>query len=116
MIHKRVMKFEVCREMIQSRCGLKCRECEWAPKTNCPGCLEAHGHLFHGECAVALCCESRNLAHCGKCGDFPCAKLLAFAYDLEHGDNGARIETLKLWLAEESADINSEEERCREQA
>lgn len=47
--------------MIQSRCGLKCNECEWATKTNCPGCIEAHSKLSHGECLVAICCESMNL-------------------------------------------------------
>ena len=87
--------------MIQSRCGLKCNECEWVTKTNCPGCLKVHGKPAWGECRVAICCESHNLLHCGKCESFPCEKLLAFAYDKEHGDDGQRIETLKKWLSEE---------------
>ena len=85
--------------MIQSRCGLLCSECEWAPKTNCPGCIAAHGRPFHGECPVAICCESHNLLHCGQCDSFPCRQLTEYAYDKEHGDNGARIETLKLWAS-----------------
>jgi hypothetical protein len=87
--------------LVQSRCGLRCNECEWVEKANCPGCLNAHGKPFHGECVVAICCEDRDLLHCGKCDDFPCEKLIAFAYDSEHGDNGERIETLRKWLSEE---------------
>lgn len=85
--------------MNESRCGLLCSECEWVPKTNCPGCIAAHGRPFHGENPVAICCESRNLEHCGQCPDFPCEQLNAYAYDKEHGDNGARIEMLKQWAS-----------------
>jgi hypothetical protein len=84
--------------MIESRCGIKCNECKWVPKTNCPGCIAAHGRPFHGECPVAICCENRNLQHCGQCANFPCQQLTEYAYDKEHGDNGTRIETLKQWL------------------
>ena len=88
--------------MIQSKCGLQCNNCEWVPKTNCPGCLSTNGKPFWGECSVALCCINSDLPHCGVCKDFPCEKLLDFAYDSEHGDNGERIETLKKWTLEET--------------
>ena len=46
---------------------------------------------------MADCCQSKGFRHCGECPDIPCALLTQYAYDKEHGDNGARIEQCKKW-------------------
>lgn len=51
--------------------------------------------MFWGECKISKCCSEKELDHCGKCGEFVCKDLHAFAYDKEQGDNGLRIENLK---------------------
>lgn len=86
--------------MVESRCGLLCSECSYKEPNNCPGCLNAHGNMFHGECKMAKCCESRNLAHCGKCTDFACKMIVDLASDPVHGDNGKIIDRLKQWSIE----------------
>lgn len=83
--------------MIESRCGLLCGECEYREQTGCPGCLQIHKPFWGESCPVKACCESKDLAHCGQCRDFPCALLNQFAHDPEQGDAGARIGRCKLW-------------------
>lgn len=84
--------------MVQSRCGLLCDECEYREQTGCAGCIPSMGNPFHGKCPVAICCQEKTLDHCGQCSAFPCSQLNDYAWDAEHGDNGARLETLKEWL------------------
>jgi len=82
------------REM--ARCGLDCGNCDWRERCSCPGCQAAMGHMFHGECEVALCSIGKGLDHCGQCTDFPCEILNRFAFDKEHGDpEGSRIQVLR---------------------
>ncbi len=82
------------REM--ARCGLDCGNCDWRERCNCPGCQAAMGHMFHGECEVALCSIGKGIDHCGQCADFPCETLNRFAFDKEHGDpEGSRIKVLR---------------------
>ena len=76
-------------------CGLDCGACSWRAKTNCLGCQARGGKTFWGECVLAKCCIEKHFAHCGKCEQFPCEQLKAFAFDKDHGDNGLRIENLK---------------------
>jgi len=83
--------------MIESRCGLICSSCEFSKIKNCSGCAKIQSP-FWGKCSVKSCCESKALSHCGECSDFPCELLGSFAYDKEHGDNGARIEKCREWL------------------
>lgn len=87
--------------MAESRCGLLCSECSWRERMNCPGCLNAHGKMFHGECKMAICCESRGLPHCGKCAGFPCEMIKSLAKDPVHGDGGRIIGRLKQWSTED---------------
>lgn len=86
-------------EMIQSRCGLRCSECSFKEAVGCKGCTETE-KPFWGECPVKSCCETKELQHCGECGNFVCAQLHTFAYDTEQSDNGARIEQCKKWRKE----------------
>lgn len=83
--------------MVESYCGIICSECSYREKVNCPGCLACKGKVFHGECRVAMCCIKHGKSNCGLCEEFPCNLLKEFAYDKEHGDDGARIEVLKNW-------------------
>lgn len=79
------------------KCGLYCEECDFREQSGCPGCGVAGGDMFWGKCAIAKCCDSKYLEHCGRCGNFPCRQLENFAYDPEHGDNGVRLVHLCEW-------------------
>ena len=84
---------------IDSRCGLHCTGCEYIESHGCKGCIDTHGHPFHGECPVAVCCQEKGFTHCGECPDVPCELLTQYSHDPEHGDTppGARIEQCKKW-------------------
>lgn len=86
--------------MIQSRCGIKCNECEYQESQPCKGCVNVV-NPFWGECSVKGCCESKELNNCGECLDFSCELLNKFAYDKEQGDKGKRIEQCKKWCNKE---------------
>lgn len=83
-----------------SRCGLTCFGCQFVNSCGCGGCIATGGHPFHGECSVAVCCQRRNLLHCGQCAEFPCSLLKEYSEDPEHGDNppGARIMQCRKWM------------------
>lgn len=53
--------------------------------------------MFWGECTLSKGCDDKGLDHCGKCDDFVCDTLHKFSYDEKQGDNGERIENLKVW-------------------
>jgi len=74
-----------------SICGLDCETCSYVQETNCPGCHACKGKMFWGECDVYLCAINKNLPHCGKCEEFPCAMLK----DLAAGEGAERIDNLK---------------------
>jgi hypothetical protein len=82
---------------IDTRCGLICATCTFKEKFNCGGCIKTDGHPFHGDCAVAVCCQNKGFLFCGLCPDFPCQLLHDYSYDPDHGDNGARIEQCRRW-------------------
>ena len=82
---------------LAGRCGIYCGECDYRERMNCPGCIQADGNPFWGECQIAKCCTSKHLQHCGYCADLPCDDLNAFAYDAEQGDGGQRILNLEQW-------------------
>ena len=91
--------------MIDTRCGLICKSCDYREKCNCGGCIATNGHPFHGTCPVAECCQEKGLVHCGWCDAFPCAQLTAYSCDPVHGDTpkGARIEQCRAWHKAETA-------------
>lgn len=86
--------------MIETRCGLLCSACAF--RENCGGCIATGGHPFHGECPVALCCQSKGHTHCGECPQLPCDQLTQYSCDPVHGDtpHGARIEQCRKWAAQ----------------
>ena len=83
--------------MIESRCGLLCSECSFRESMNCKGCIQMEKPFWADSCPLKSCCEAKGHRHCGECGDFVCAQLHTFAYDMEQSDNGARIEQCKSW-------------------
>ena len=80
-----------------ANCGIFCGDCDYRERMNCPGCIQARGRPFWGECRIAACCIGKGLDHCGQCATFPCDDLKSFAYDAEQGDDGQRIRNLKAW-------------------
>ncbi|MGJ4850662.1 DUF3795 domain-containing protein [Bacillota bacterium Meth-B3] len=57
-------------------CGMPCALCtryRTEGKSRCPGC--SHDGYYTEPCKVHHCCVARPLAHCGLCGEFPCARL-----------------------------------------
>lgn len=85
--------------MIESRCGIRCSECEYKDSMNCGGCVNIVKPFWGDECSVKACCENRNISHCGLCSDFPCKLLNRFAYDKEQGDDGKRILQCREWAS-----------------
>jgi len=89
---------------MESYCGLLCSQCDFIASHNCGGCLVTLGQPFHGSCQVAECAKSQQIIFCGLCGDFPCALLKSYAYDSQHGDQGARIENCRKWRESRNGD------------
>lgn len=86
--------------MIESRCGLVCKECTYREQMNCQGCTMIEKPFWGESCPVKSCCEGESKEHCGQCAKFPCTLLHQFAYDKEQGDQGQRIEQCKKWCAQ----------------
>lgn len=88
--------------MIKSRCGIYCNPaaCKETFGFDCAGCPNMDKPVWGEYCCVKRCCEERGHEHCGLCVDFPCETLKEYAYDKEHGDEGARIERCREWAKE----------------
>ena len=86
-------------EMIDSRCGLHCTDCDFKESHGCEGCLETNGNPFCGECDLAICYQNKGFMHCGECPDIPCKHLVQYPNDPEHWNELARqrIERCKEW-------------------
>jgi len=82
--------------MFESRCGILCSQCEYIEQCG-GGCTKINKPFWGDSCPVKDCCETREHDHCGQCSEFPCTLLTQFAYDVEQGDNGKRIETCRGW-------------------
>lgn len=90
--------------MIESRCGILCSQCEY--REQCGGGCTIISKPFWGDsCPVKDCCEGRGHEHCGQCSEFPCTLLTQFAYDIEQGDNGKRIETCRGWAGKTQSEV-----------
>ena len=67
--------------MVESRCGLRCSECEYLKNGQCKGlCVNIDKPFWGDSCPVKDCCEAKNHEHCGECSRFPCDLLNEFAY------------------------------------
>ena len=83
--------------IIESRCGILCSECNYRAEMNCKGCVNIAKPFWGDSCPVKSCCEEKKLSHCGECKTFPCDLLKQFAYDEEQGDDGLRIDQCRIW-------------------
>lgn len=83
--------------MIESRCGIKCSECEFKKSIGCAGCINIEKPFWNDICPVKLCCEQKRYQHCGECETFPCKLANDFAFDEKQGDNGKRLVQCNLW-------------------
>lgn len=77
-----------------SYCGIDCSACAWREPRNCKTCKEYNGDIWHGACSVAKCCIAKGLDDCGHCAEYPCRRLVGFAFDETHGDAGERLANL----------------------
>lgn len=85
---------------ITTYCGLDCDICEYKEPCNCEGCVATEGKPFHGHCDVAECAVSKGKQFCGDCENYPCEILKSYAFDPEHGDDGARLKNCEKIKAE----------------
>ena len=53
--------------MFESRCGVCCESCERREKVHCKGCINMEKTFWGGVCEVKVCCEGKELNHCGEC-------------------------------------------------
>ncbi len=74
-----------------SVCGIDCDACKYREEQNCGGCTYSECKVFWGECEIYKCNIEKEQEHCGKCADFPCAKLKEWA----SRENPERIENLR---------------------
>lgn len=90
--------------MIESRCGISCSKlnCKEVHGFDCKGCATEESAPW-GECTIKICCENKELSNCGECADFPCEILNKFSFDIEHGDDGARIKQCEEWTRKKDA-------------
>ncbi|MCH5321267.1 MAG: DUF3795 domain-containing protein [Eubacterium sp.] len=74
-----------------SVCGIDCDACKFNAEMGCSGCKNIKGKVFWGECELYQCNAQKGQEHCGKCCDFPCAKLKEWA----SSENPERIDNLR---------------------
>jgi hypothetical protein len=70
---------------IDTRCGLICATCTFKEKFNCGGCIKTDGHPFHGDCAVAVCCQNRGFffAACARISPASCCTIIPTTRTME---------------------------------
>ncbi len=82
--------------MFESRCGVRCTQCERKEQVHCTGCLSMAKPFWGGECGVKSCCEDKKLNHCGECPTFPCEMLSTMG--VEQGfDPAPKIDQCRKW-------------------
>jgi hypothetical protein len=80
-----------------SRCGLDCAACKIKQDVGCDGCRAMEEPYWDGVCEIKDCTVNiKKIEDCSYCSDFPCELLLDIAYDPDTGDDGERLERLKL--------------------
>lgn len=75
-----------------SVCGIDCDVCKFKLNNDRTGCHNIKGKVFWGECELYQCNAEKKQLHCGKCSQFPCAKLKEWAST----DNPERIDNLRI--------------------
>lgn len=85
--------------MFESRCGVACSSCEKKKAQVCAGCIHIDKTFWGGICEVKVCCENKNLDHCGLCKDFPCEMLSNMGKELGY-DPEPRLARCRCWAEE----------------
>lgn len=63
-------------------CGVDCAVCTDFTAGKCPGCRQSQWP--NGDaCPPIPCCQSRGIAHCGQCDEFPCTAMAEFYQESE---------------------------------
>lgn len=60
----------------------------------CHGCKTSVRAVYCARCPIRACAVARGVEFCFQCGDYPCAKLLAFRDD-EHPHHSAVLRNLE---------------------
>jgi hypothetical protein len=107
-------------------CGLYCGVCSTSLEGVCHGCgCQANDCLAaekHTVCSIYLCVQERGLQDCSSCEDFPCTKLIQFAFDpvmrthLPVLYNLARRKKIgiKAWIREQQTYWNENQDKFHE--
>ena len=91
--------------ILDTYCGLKCYVCEYKENNNCSGCIATKGNPFYGKCEAADCVISKGKRFCGECENFPCELLKNHSFDKKRGDNGERIEYIKMLVLDKNISV-----------
>jgi hypothetical protein len=104
------------RRKLAAPCGLYCGNCsERLLDKTCHGCACDCGQCTAGPhraaCYIYRCVTERGLENCAECDDFPCTRIIQFAYDpiwrshLPVLENLWRIQRIgvEAWLDEQEA-------------
>jgi len=81
-----------------STCGIDCDSCKFFYLNKCEGCRISAPKgecVWGGRCELHDCVANKNIPHCGKCNEFPCAKLMEAHKNENPTGNGIEIENLK---------------------
>jgi hypothetical protein len=62
----------------------------------CEGCKNSDTPYWDGVCEIKDCVTVKKIANCSYCKNFPCELLLDISLDPDTGDDGARLETMRL--------------------
>ena len=79
-----------------SSCGIDCDACGFMQEGKCEGCRVSAAKgacVWGGRCELFDCADGKALPHCGRCGEFPCERLIT-AHKNENPD-GIEIENLR---------------------
>lgn len=85
--------------MFESRCGIRCNDCEGRAESGCTGCITMEKPFWGGICEVKSCCEDKKLDHCGLCADFPCDVLANMGKEQGY-DPAPRLANCEQWAKE----------------
>jgi hypothetical protein len=81
-----------------SFCGLDCSVCKIRESVGCDGCRNMETPYWDGDCEIRDCAGIKRIENCSYCKEFPCELLLDISLDPDTGDDGDRIDTLRLML------------------
>ncbi|MDR0974142.1 MAG: DUF3795 domain-containing protein [Ruminococcus sp.] len=79
-----------------SFCGMDCGACAIRESVNCEGCKAMDTPYWDGICEIKNCAAVMGVSDCSYCKKSPCEIILDISLDPETGDDGERLENLRL--------------------